>query len=215
MLGQEGQAHLRLVIVPFLARAMPRLVIDRRERNLLHLIPDAECETLEVGDVLCQNEGGPGWVAERKTTTDLARSLCDGRWDDQRDRLLNSGRRAIFIIEGGFKDVDFPREPWLGACVNVAANDGALLFRTWGISETVPLIEQLAKTVDIPSTTPINTLGVSKRRKYNTAENIWIRQLTCIPTVSERVARALLTHFGPMAELQSALRVPSCFRLCT
>ena len=194
-----------------LARAMPRLIIDRREHQLLRMMPHAESETLAAGDVLCQNESGSGWLAERKTAGDLARSLKDGRWEDQCDRILNSGLQAVLIIEGSLRDADFPYEPLMAACVSAAARGGTLLFRTWDVEETVHLIGQLAKKVEVPCCKPISTLGTSKRKKDTLAENIWVRQLACIPTFSEGVARALLAHFGTLMDLQRALRAPRNF----
>ena len=187
---------------------MPRLIIDRREHQLLRMMPDAESTTLDVGDVMCHNESGSGWIAERKTASDLARSLRDGRWEDQCDRLLNSGMQSVIIIEGSLWGADFPYEPLLGACVSAAAHGGTMLFRTWDVAETVQLIGQLAKKIEVPRGKPISTLGTSKRKKDCSAENIWIRQLACIPTFSEGVARALMAHFGTMADLQRALRAP-------
>ena len=71
---------------------MARLVVDSRERQLIKLLGGSvDVRTLDVGDVLCQHEDGSGWVAERKTTNDLAASLRDGRWAEQRDRLYKSG----------------------------------------------------------------------------------------------------------------------------
>ena len=65
---------------------MGRLVVDQRERQLLGLLPGVERATLDVGDVLCRYEDGSGWIAERKTASDLAASLKDGRWAEQKDR---------------------------------------------------------------------------------------------------------------------------------
>ena len=190
---------------------MPRVVIDRREHQLLRLLPDADSETLVVGDVMCQNESGAVWVAERKTAGDLARSLKDGRWEDQCDRIHNSGMQSVIIIEGNLRDADFPYEPLMAACVSVAAHGGSMLFRTWDVVETVQLIGQLVKKVEVPRGAPVNTLGTSKRKKDTTADNIWVRQLACIPTFSEGVARALMAHFGTMMDLQRALRAPRDF----
>ena len=36
-------------------------------------------------------------------------------------------------------------------------------------------------------------------------ETVWIRQLMCIPSISERIARLLLDHFGDLRALQDAL----------
>ena len=36
-------------------------------------------------------------------------------------------------------------------------------------------------------------------------EHVWIRQLMCVPSISERIARKLLEHFGDLPALQQAL----------
>ena len=41
--------------------------------------------------------------------------------------------------------------------------------------------------------------------------NIWIRQLACIPTVSEHIAATLIDHFGSMSALREALNSPETF----
>ena len=138
---------------------MPRLIIDRREHQLLRMMPDAESTTLDVGDVMCHNESGSGWNAERKTASDVARSLRDGRWEYQCDRLLNSGMQAIIIIEGSLRGADSPYELLWGACVSAAAHGGTMLFRTCDVAETAHLIGQLAKKVEVPHGAPVNTLG--------------------------------------------------------
>ena len=53
-------------------------------------------------------------------------------------------------------------------------------------------------------------LGVvsSKRKKEDDTRNIWIRQLACIPTISEHIAATILDHFGSMSALREALRSP-------
>ena len=64
---------------------MGRLVVDLRERQLLGLLPGVERATLDVGDALCKYEDGSGWIVERKTASDLAASLMDGRWAEPKD----------------------------------------------------------------------------------------------------------------------------------
>ena len=56
-------------------------------------------------------------------------------------------------------------------------------------------------------------LGVvsSKRKKEDDTRNIWIRQLACIPTISENIAATLIDHFGSMSALREALNSPEIF----
>ena len=51
----------------------------------------------------------------------------------------------------------------------------------------------------------------SKHKKEDDTGNIWIRQLACIPTVSEHIAATLIDHFGSMAALREALNNPETF----
>ena len=44
-----------------------------------------------------------------------------------------------------------------------------------------------------------------KRKRESDMETCWIRQLMCVPSVSENVARCLLEQFGSLAGLQRAL----------
>ena len=56
-------------------------------------------------------------------------------------------------------------------------------------------------------------LGVvsSKRKKDDDTRNIWIRQLACVPTISEHIAATILDHFGSMSALREALSSPETF----
>ena len=49
----------------------------------------------------------------------------------------------------------------------------------------------------------------SKRQRD--AETVWLRQLMCIPSISERIARKLLEQFGDLRSLQAALGDLSSF----
>jgi ERCC4-type nuclease len=81
------------------------LVIDCRERALQALITSPfKSANLAVGDILIQKEDGePLLVAERKTHADFASSLMDGRYREQRARLMatrGQGVAVLYILEG-------------------------------------------------------------------------------------------------------------------
>jgi ERCC4-type nuclease len=100
------------------------IVLDNRERSLATALGalltrdtgsiDMEVAVLSVGDVEIrqqqqqQSEGSeiqrdPLFVFERKTWSDLASSICDGRWAEQKARMtetIGAGRIA-YIVEGG------------------------------------------------------------------------------------------------------------------
>ena len=136
----------------------------------------------------------------------MAKSIQDCRLDEQKDRLYNLGYKVVFIVEGNLKDASFTYESLLGAVVNAELTEGTHVFRTWDIKETHQLIQQLHKKMPLHCHAPTDSLVTNKRKKDNTIENIWIRQLACIPLISEGIARAILVHFGSMRDLRDALQ---------
>ena len=52
---------------------------------------------------------------------------------------------------------------------------------------------------------------LSKRKRDAELETVYVRQLMCIPSISERIARKLLTRFSTVPELQRALVAPGDF----
>ena len=136
----------------------------------------------------------------------MAKSIQDGRWQEQKDRLYNLGYTVLFIVEGSLKDASFTFDSLLGAVVNAELTEGTHVFRTWDIRESKFLIEHLQKKMPLHCHAPTDSLVTNKRKKDNTIENIWVRQLACIPLISEGIARAILVHFGSMRDLRDALQ---------
>ena len=194
---------------------MFELIVDKRERHLLALFGDGgvQAETLDLGDVLCKYPDGSCWVAERKTTQDLAHSIKDGRWDEQKGRLAFSGLQIFYILEGDFKGVEgLPYGALVGAYTNLLLHPSiTTALRTANIYETKFVLTQLAqKCQGVAKPMPLGVVS-SKRKKEDDTRNVWIRQLACIPTISEHIAATLLDHFGSMAALREALSNPETF----
>ena len=191
------------------------LVVDKRERHLLALFGDGgvHADTLEVGDISCTYPNGSCWVAERKSTQDMANSIKDGRWEEQKARLVSSGLHVFYILEGGFKGVQgLPYGALVGAYTTLLLHPNiASVCRTTDIAETKFVLTQLAQKCHV--VTKPESLGVvsSKRKKDDDIRNIWIRQLACIPSISEHIAATLLDHFGSMSALREALSNPETF----
>ena len=85
-----------------------QLVVDSRETRLAEALKvlsvPFQTAGLDVGDFLIQNETGePLLVAERKSLADFAASNADGRYREQRARLMavrGSGVAVLYILEG-------------------------------------------------------------------------------------------------------------------
>ena len=83
-------------------------VCDTRERDLIPRLTNISVRNLPVGDIWIGLSGEDvftgGVVAERKTAADLEASILDGRYREQRTRLLTycqqRGARPLYIIEG-------------------------------------------------------------------------------------------------------------------
>lgn len=87
------------------------MILDAREHALIKAIPPSLASTkqLPVADIWIgvKEDGQPaanGLLIERKAVADLESSILDGRYREQRARLLafaaESGAHPVYIIEG-------------------------------------------------------------------------------------------------------------------
>lgn len=93
----------------------PVLVLDNRERGLAaeltRLAVPFTTAVLDVGDFLVQSAatGQPLLVAERKSLADFAASNSDGRYREQRARLMavrGGGAAVVYVLEGTWSGDD-------------------------------------------------------------------------------------------------------------
>ena len=125
--------------------------------------------------------------------------------------LPGFGQQVFYILEGDFREVKgLPYGALVSAYVNAALLEDVDVIRTASIHETKYVLVSLAKKCQTMSKNPSRGLA-SKRKKDGDVETIWIRQLTCVPTISESIAVALLNHFGTLSDLREALRDPLSF----
>jgi ERCC4-type nuclease len=90
------------------------LILDVRETRLAEALTGLKVPyttaNLDVGDFLIQNaEGEPLLVAERKSHADFAASNTDGRYREQRARLMavrGSGVAVLYILEGIWSETE-------------------------------------------------------------------------------------------------------------
>ena len=92
----------------------PQLILDMRESALADACRARglafATAALDVGDFMIQSsDGTPLLVAERKTLADFAASNADGRYREQRARLMavrGSGVAVLYILEGAWSGDD-------------------------------------------------------------------------------------------------------------
>ena len=195
---------------------MARLDVDCRERGLIRQLAakHVPCRVLSlpVGGVLCKysDSSSASWILERKRADDLACSIKDGRMREQTSRLFSTGLRVFFVIEGDLRWLDGMYDSMMGAMLNANLKNSRC-FRTWDLEETACLISHLVKKLErcpapVVSATGLRPPHRSKRQRAEEADNVFVRQLMCVPSVSEGIAVALLERFGNLEALQDALR---------
>ena len=80
------------------------IVIDTHECKLKDHFSSHEhikFQLLEVGDIILYKESKPILVIERKTLADLYSSIKDGRWKEQKARLISNfpTYKILYLIE--------------------------------------------------------------------------------------------------------------------
>ena len=173
---------------------------------------------LPVGDVQVDySSGWPGWLAERKSAPDLQASLCDGRWAEQRSRLLECGRTVVYIIEGDLRGFKLSSN-MMAAVVNLELGGSAHVYRTLDVEDSFAwlclLVTKLEKPPQpggrVPSGVKVPKL-LSKIRREAGPRVVLSRMLRSIPGISERVADKLVSESGCLRAMQRALASPETF----
>ena len=194
-----------------------QLSIDRREVRLSHALAEFPhtLVSLPVGDILCEyHDGRSSWVAERKTVADLASSIKLGRWSDQTSRLHQAVyTRIFFIVEGDLRWPDFPYKSLLGALLNAELRPNSHVVRSVDVDETAAIVIALSGKAGSPPPGIPSGLSPPKptSKRKRDSDTVWSRQLMCIPSISEKTSKALLSHFGNLPALIAALSDPKSF----
>ena len=145
------------------------LIIDIREGKLIDLIKSKSTDTfkipyelksLQIGDIVISSPTHPDktLIIERKCMTDMLASIKDGRYKEQKVRLLaevvnNPNTKICYLIEGNMQDLRFPNEKtvFYGSIVSSIFRDGIPLIRTGNLNETLDIIirihERMSKDI--------------------------------------------------------------------
>ena len=145
------------------------LIIDNREGKLIELIKSKptdtlkipyELKSLQIGDIVISSPTHPDktLIIERKCMTDMIASIKDGRYKEQKVRLLaevsnNQNTKICYLIEGNMQDLRFPNEKtvFYGSIVSSIFRDEIPLIRTGNLNETLDIIirihERMSKDI--------------------------------------------------------------------
>lgn len=200
--------------------------VDTRETALINTLDtsfDFNIEPLDIGDVVIEDHDNHVLlVFERKTVADLAASIKDGRYKEQKHRLLSNyqAHRITYIIEGGSvipKDGHGLRKSvYSGVFMNSMYRDGVHFVFTKGIAETAQWICDVAtKLREKPESFKRNEEGedeylLSRKAKCRKIDNIdpqacYKLQLCQVPGVSYKLAEGIIERYPTLYELMNHL----------
>jgi crossover junction endonuclease MUS81 len=200
------------------------LTIDHREKDLKIAFPDATYQNLDLGDIQIRYKDSDKLflIIERKTMNDLVASVNDGRYREQKKRLLESGHpknRILYILEGRVKDIPGHTKTLYGMIINTMYRDMIHVLRLESIDETIFFIKRIIEKIESndasicgsnsngePETecdTNLEYLSTIKLKKKDnlTSNNCSILQLAQIPGMSIQNAQIIINTYQSLANL--------------
>jgi ERCC4-type nuclease len=138
--------------------------IDARERELIPLIREKMGETmtdqitisvesLPLGDIIFCRDEQELLIIERKSVSDLAASIKDGRYQEQSYRLDGTelhNHNIVYLIEGNMARATFDKSALYSSMFSLQYYKGFSVWRTFSIDETATIlcnsIKYLAKS---------------------------------------------------------------------
>lgn len=200
------------------------LQIDYREHVIIDLIKvgdftEYETINLPIGDFVIKKNDEIVLVIERKTINDLCASITDGRYSEQKQRLIESvgdPSKIIFIIEGKKIQSKFSRIPvktMNSAIINLIFKHNFKVIFTETSDDTLENVVLLYNKVknnelELNQTKSSSTLRVKLIKKSdNNNKNSFINQLGVITGVSLSTASKIKEKYNSMSNLINSFSV--------
>ena len=207
---------------------MTTIRIDYREHELLQHCEEhhiaVQNENLLVGDIVIQSSDTI-LVFERKTLADLAASIKDGRYHEQKQRLLSTFpfHRITYIIEGSISSLmnteiifGMSAKALMTAIISAQYRDGFHVIQTKNVSETMMYLVEIAsresEKIVFGSDSGekkedyVDTLRVKTKKIDNiTPEICYLMQLSQLPGISINIAKEIAKTYPTMSSLLLAM----------
>lgn len=211
-----------------------KLKIDYREKKIIELLNKNEemkkkynftTENLALGDiVICNDDDTEVLLIERKSLSDLASSIVDGRYKEQSFRLNNNelhNHNIIYLIEGNLQIhrpySNINKNTIYSSIVTLNYYKGFSVLRSMNINETVDIIIRIfdkivrenkigfyqnnylsnnnsSNIVDSKQTDYTDVIK-SEKKSNITPENINTIMLCQIPNISSTTAKSILKYY--------------------
>jgi crossover junction endonuclease MUS81 len=196
------------------------LKLDIKERLLHDIDVDNKViEQLDIGDIQILSANKIELIFERKTVSDLYGSIKDGRYHEQKSRLVSSlsRNRICYIIEDPITSSKFiDTNGVYGAIIHTMFRDNIFVYRSIDVNDTKSFIKHIytrftKNMVDWCSFLEKNSLDYclnvnsdvytkksSKRSENITNDIVYLNMLKCIPGISTKKADALVKLYPNM-----------------
>jgi ERCC4-type nuclease len=174
---------------------------------------DVITENLLVGDAHIRKGDQTVYIFERKAKGDLDASIKDGRYREQKSRLLETGvprQNIVYVIEQLSKPRSNPayKRVWSAIC-NSQHRDGFTVFQTKTAADTVDYLVGMARSVEqftsIKDSNTTDEVNVNIKKRQ-VARQDWFRYaLTLIPKCSLSIAEVITGEYPTMTALITAI----------
>lgn len=191
------------------------ILCDTREREIIQRVPSISTRTLPVGDIWIGLSGedvcAGGLVIERKTAADFEASILDGRYHEQRLRLLTYCQqqcaRPLYIIEGSLDRINgrFTENVLRQYLNRLQIRYGVPVIQTDSLVATIELCNTLQKQIEKDITTFVledgaqkaytHSVSITKKTNRDDPKVFASLMLQQCPGLSATTADALLEAF--------------------
>ena len=188
------------------------ILIDTRESKLIELFEknntDYNKKQLEIGDIQIIKDDEIILCIERKTIDDLVSSIKDGRYKEQKTRMLSkiNSDNILYIIEGRLDKYKHNEKQIFGSITNMNFRDKIKVISTNNIEQTYDLIISLKKKFIEGKFNSKENKDYNETIKINKKENITldlfnIKVLSTIPGVSVKMSEIIINKVNSIKEL--------------
>ena len=196
------------------------IIIDNRETCVIDKLKEKRTisiQQLNIGDIIIKYNDEIIMIIERKTIKDLSASIKDGRYREQKKRLLDNYpfTKIYYLIEGEYEGNKYllPNKTIISSLLNIMIRDNIKIIKTNSLSQSIEYLEILFDKINknynelfnkkTEDNTYISTLKVKK--KDNLTPNVCFQlQLNQIPGVSNNISSCILKTYNSMYKLVSA-----------
>jgi crossover junction endonuclease MUS81 len=197
------------------------ITFDNREKEIIKKLNekgyDVLCENLDIGDIqfLDLKTKEVVIVIERKTLSDLSASIKDGRYKEQKNRMIHSlheSVRKIVLLEGtNLEDFSLSIGTLNSVIINTMIRDNIHIYWSKSYDDTIEFIEniilQLAKYYENLKKEIVyhekkeanHDFSISVKKKENITPMICFRNMLCqIPGISLKISEILCNKYQNM-----------------